>query len=235
LKFLLHTFGFEFIALTGLVTALIGGVTFTIGILVAGTMPDFKESEKIPGEIALAIKTLYKDSLIVTKDPKILERFQKNVKNIIDEIVENFKAGTWRQREINENIDLVDRDIQELADKGVQANYIIKMRNELTNIERLSNRVETIKETSFLPTMTIVAKLIVVMVIGLLLFVVIDPFVDGLVLIAIVSFLLIGLLYIMKDIDDPFEGGQDSFADVDLEHIFKTQKYLESRMKNEGK
>ena len=49
-KTIVHVLGFEFIALTGLVTAIIGGVTFTLSILFAGAIPDYKESGKILGE-----------------------------------------------------------------------------------------------------------------------------------------------------------------------------------------
>ncbi len=229
-KTVVHALNFEIIALTGLVTALIGGVTFTISILLAGTLPDYKESEKIPGDIALSIKSLYKDARIVaSKDKKVREKMQQHIRNVMNAMLENFKNGTWKQSEINKEIDLVDDDIARLAESGVQPNYIIKIRNEVSNIERLSNRVETIKETQFMPAAYTIARLVVAMVLVVLIFVKVEPYYEGLTITAIIDFLLVGLVYLIRDIDDPFEKENISFADVELEHLFKVQRFMEAK------
>ena len=51
-KFGLHALNLEFIQIDSLISALISGVIFTMAILLTGVMADFKESEKIPGELA---------------------------------------------------------------------------------------------------------------------------------------------------------------------------------------
>ena len=61
LKLGLHALNLEFIRIDSLVSALISGVIFTIAILLTGVMTDYKESEKIPGELAASIKSLHKD------------------------------------------------------------------------------------------------------------------------------------------------------------------------------
>ena len=43
---------FDALSVTTLITAFIGGAIFTIAIIFAGTLTDYKESEKIPSEIA---------------------------------------------------------------------------------------------------------------------------------------------------------------------------------------
>ena len=60
-KFVLHALNLEFIRVDPLISALISGVIFTMAILLTGVMTDFKESEKIPGELAASIKALHKD------------------------------------------------------------------------------------------------------------------------------------------------------------------------------
>src|SRR3989344_7439123 len=44
-----------------LLTTFIGGAIFLIGFLLAGTLSDYKESEKLPSDIAISLKTLYDD------------------------------------------------------------------------------------------------------------------------------------------------------------------------------
>ena len=47
---------YDVLSLTNLITAFISGAIFTIAIVFAGVLTDFKESEKIPGEIATSIR-----------------------------------------------------------------------------------------------------------------------------------------------------------------------------------
>ena len=227
-KTVVHVFGFEFIALTGLVTAIIGGVTFTLSILFAGAIPDYKESEKIPGEIAILMKDLYKDIRIVCKDEEIRASMYRAVRRLVAIVERNFREGTWKQHEMNRELDLIDEGIAELAEKGAQPNYIIMMRNDLSAIERLSNRVETIKDTSFLPPAFTVARILVAMVLGMMIFVNVDPYYEAVIMTAILGFLLVGLVFLIRDMDDPFKGHDRSFADVDLEHILKVQEYVDA-------
>jgi len=225
-KTIVHVLGFEFIALTGLVTAIIGGVTFTLSILFAGAIPDYKESEKIPGELAVFMKDLYKDMAIVCSDGETCEKMRQAIRRLVAVVAHNFTEGSWTQREINRELELIDEGIAQLAKKNVPPNYIIMMRNDLSGIERLSNRVETIKDTSFLPPAFAVARILVAMVLGMMIFVKVDPYYEAVIITAILGFLLVGLVFLIRDIDDPFKGHDRSFADVDLEHIMKVQEYV---------
>ena len=61
-------------------------------------------------------------------------------------------------------------------------------------------------------------------VIILLFFVRLDPLYEGIVLFTVLCMLMIALLLLIKDMDNPFEIGTHTYADVDLE----TLKYLET-------
>jgi hypothetical protein len=61
-RFLIDAFQYDILTLTNLITAFIGGAIFTVAIIFAGTLTDYKESEKIPNEIAVSLLTLYHDS-----------------------------------------------------------------------------------------------------------------------------------------------------------------------------
>jgi hypothetical protein len=92
----------------------------------------------------------------------------------------------------------------------------------------MSYRVRVIKTTSFIPAAYAIAELAAGGVILILFFVKLDPFYEGLVLFTVLSALLISLLLLIKDMDDPFEVGKKSYADVDLSILFDLEKELGS-------
>jgi predicted membrane chloride channel (bestrophin family) len=106
--------------------------------------------------------------------------------------------------------------------------YIVKMRNELNNIERISNRIDTIKETNFLPAAYALSQTAILLVVAILLFSISDPYLIGMFIIFTVTFLIFGILMLIKDMDNPFETGGRGSADVDLSHIYKLDKYLKN-------
>lgn len=103
------------------------------------------------------------------------------------------------------------------------------MRSELTNIDRISNRIETISETTFIPAAYGIAELAVAAVLLVLLFVKTEPYYEGLALIGATSALLIGLILLIKDMDNPFEVGKDTYADVDMSLLWRLEEYLREK------
>jgi hypothetical protein len=206
IKFGLHALNLEFIQIDSLISALISGVIFTMAILLTGVMADFKESEKIPGELAASIKALHKDfELLEFTAKKETDRALMHLNSLISVIINQFESNKWKQSEIFEIIEKIDTEIREMAAKNMAPAYVIKMRNELNNIET--------------------AVLLVILV---LLFAIVDPYLIGMFIIFTVTFLIIGILTLIKDMDNPFETGGTGSADVDLSHIYKLDKYLKS-------
>ncbi len=70
LKLLAHQFGLEFISLNPLFTGIVTANIFLLGFLIAGVLADYKESEKLPGELAASIETIIDECLITYKSGK---------------------------------------------------------------------------------------------------------------------------------------------------------------------
>ena len=227
IKILIGTFNLDVATASPLITALVGGVIFTIAIIFTGTLTDYKESEKIPGELAASLKALYKDSTILRVDEKIVEEMRLHVKDFLKIIISNFKQNTWKLDEIETSMEKINEDIIKLSEKGAAPQFLVKLRTELINIDKLSNRIHTITGTTFIPAAYGIAELAVAAVLLVLMFVRTDPYYEGLALIGATSSLLIGLILLIRDMDDPFEVGNNSYADVDLEILFGLEKYLE--------
>jgi hypothetical protein len=221
---------FDILSVTNLITAFIGGAIFTIAIIFAGTLTDYKESEKIPSEIATSIRTFYSDlDLIRVQDKTLIHRMQENTAALMRVINTNFRNNEWSMEDMDSAVDSINADIARLVDLNIAPNYIIKLKTEMTNIDRISHRVKTIAETSFIPAAYAISELAAVGVIILLFFVKLDPFYEGLVLFTVLSMLLIALLLLIKDMDNPFEVGKKTYADIDLFLLWDLEKKLDEK------
>lgn len=66
IKFTIHYFGYEFLELNSLFTAIISANVFLIGFLISGVLVDYKESEKLPGDVSASLETMVDEGLIIT-------------------------------------------------------------------------------------------------------------------------------------------------------------------------
>jgi hypothetical protein len=209
------------------VSALVGGVIFTIAIIFSGVLADYKESEKIPGELAGSIKALYRDCKVIPfSDAQRAEELCGHIQKLLSTINANFKANVWEIKEINAAMDAINADIRCLAENGLAPQFVVKLRTELMNIDKISNRIKTITETTFIPAAYGLAELAVVAVLVLLLFIRIEPYYGGLAIIGATSVLLIGILMLISDMDNPFEVNKNTYADVDLSLLWNLEEEL---------
>lgn len=223
---------FDILSVTNLITAFVGGAMFTVAIILTGTLTDYKESERIPSDLVTSISTLYEDSqLIRGSNTDITGNIRTRVLELIGTINRNFRANAWQVGEIKAVILTINEEIYQLADRNVAPQFLVKLRTELATIDRISNRIHAIKHVSFIPAAYAIAELAAAGVIFILFFVKLDPYYEGLVIFTVLTALLISLLLLIKDMDDPFEVGKKSYADVDLTLLFDLEKELERREK----
>jgi hypothetical protein len=67
-KFAVHYLGYEFLTLNSLFTAIISANMFLIGFLISGTLVDYKEGEKLPGDLSASLETMTDEGLIILKN-----------------------------------------------------------------------------------------------------------------------------------------------------------------------
>ena len=228
LKLAIDYLNLDVVAASPIITAFVAGVIFTIAIIFTGTLTDYKESEKIPGELVASVKTLYKDTRVVTSisnNGKIASTTQTDIKQLLSIIISNFRRNVWKLKEMNPVIDRIDENINNLAQNGLAPPLIVKFCNELTTVDRILYRVDAIMETTFVPAAYVITEIAIGMVIFVLLFVQIDPYYEGVMLFGTVSFLLISVLLLIKDMDNPFAGN----VQIDLSSLYKLEEYLKDK------
>lgn len=227
-KVAVETFNLDIISISPIITAFVGSVIFIMAFIFAGKLPEYEESERIPGQLASSIKTLYRDvNVVCANDEKVAAEIQNHIKNLLHAINSNLRNGTWEKDEIRAEVDALDTAVVHLAQKSTAPPFLVKMRNEISNIDRLTNRIEAIKESNFIPAAYAVADSAIGMVIFVLLFAKIDPYFDGLVLLGAISSLLISFSLLIKHVSQPFKVGKRSYADVELDAMYDLRDHLE--------
>ena len=233
------TLGFGFDGLVkfsdiGLVTT--GGI-FLVGFMLAGVMADFKESEKLPAEIACALETL-DDTLVLAHGFKPnfdLQDLRARLNKVTETIIQYFHHKT-SEDEVFQKIGSITSIAQVMETSGIGA-ICSRMSGEQHNLRKAFTRVTVIKKTNFLSTGYALMEALAFVIFGLLL---ISKFENNIVAAIIVAFLtsiFVYLIRLIRDIDQPFEylaSGKARAADVDLFPIMDYYRRSQDRVKQNG-
>jgi hypothetical protein len=205
-KFAVHKFNFEVLELNALFTSLVAGTIFLIGFLISGVLSDYKESEKIPSDIAALFRTMYDDTFTIYKarDPEEARRFIFYQVTLSKSVVDWFYKRE-RTKSLLGKISDMNAFFIEMENRGIQANYIIKLKNEQVNLRKMILRVDTIRDTEFSgAAYAIVQAMTFLTAVGLIL-IKIEPFYTSLFLTLLVTFLITYMFMLIKDFDNPFD------------------------------
>ena len=163
------------------------------------------------------------DAEVLPLEDPVIPQMQSHVRGLLTTINTCFRQyGRLDMPAIAQSIRNINADIHTIAKKNVAPPFCVKLRVELTTIDRICNRVHTIQEMRFVPTAFALSQIAISAVILILLFIKIEPFTGGLILFALTAILLIGILFLIKDMDDPFSG----YATVDLELLWNLEHEL---------
>lgn len=232
IKLLVHYLNYEILPLNALFTAVISANIFLIGFLISGVLVDYKESEKIPGDLAASLETMADEGYIIYKN--------KNSKVALDYLIYlselNKAIVDWFYK--NERTENLMKKLSGLNDYFLefealtQANFIARLKQEQNNIRKILTRTHTIRETSFLGTGYAIAEIITFILVLGLIFIKIDPFYASMFFVSFVSFMLIYMIYFIKDIDNPFDyKDKDNYDEVSLKPLLDTNKRIEAYFK----
>ncbi|MBI3430251.1 MAG: hypothetical protein HY050_09420 [Actinobacteria bacterium] len=216
LKLIADFLNLEFINMTPLFTSIIAGSVFVISIILAGTMADYKESEKMPAEIVASLDSIYDEGLYIKELKK--EFNQDLLRQRINDFIETFRTGLL-SGDLAESIGQLKElngSFLEMETLGVPANYIVRLKTELGLVKKNLLRIQHIQTTRFLPSAYILLETIMLLIISLLLVTKIEPRIDGVVMTAFISYLLIYIIKLLRVIDSPFRKDSPTMDDVSM-------------------
>ncbi len=233
LKFVVHQYGYEFLNLNALFTAIISANIFLIGFLISGVLVDYKESEKLPGDLSASLETMADEGLIIYKNKKSIEA--KNFLLKLSDFNNSLISWFYKKERTNvlmEKLSSFNDDF--LSFEGqTQANFIVRLKQEQNSIRKMINRIHTIRETSFLGTGYAIAEIITSILVFGLIFIKMSPFYESAFFVSFVSFILIYMIYFIKDLDNPFGFNEEEslVEEVSLKPLLDSQKRLDKYSK----
>lgn len=210
------------------------GAVFLTGFLLAGTMADYKESEKIPGELATTLETIEEIFVLAaTNRPQLkLAELRRHMLTLTDGIKDwLLKRQTTAQ--VFEAMTRLNGVIRQLEKDGAGP-YASRAVPQLLWVRKNVSRIDVISRTGFLPPAYALLEVLLVMILGLLLVAKFKSFVALCILVPFVSLVNIYMLRLIKDIDDPFDygpnGEKQGGAEVDLFPIDEYRSRLAARL-----
>jgi hypothetical protein len=206
LKFLAHELGFDMMELNALFTSLVAGTIFLIGFLITGVLSDYKESEKLPSELSAAMRTLFDDTYTIYKgkNSETALQFIEFQKTFMNSLFDWFYKKEKTQSIIHK-ISLMNDYFVALDNEGVQAGYVIKMKNEQNNIRKMVLRIDTIRDTDFISSAYAILEAMGFLIAFGLIIIKIEPFYASLFFTVLVIFMISYMFFLIKDLDNPFD------------------------------
>jgi hypothetical protein len=221
LKLIFHNYGFEIVDLNALFTSIIAATTFLIGFLIAGVISDYKESEKIPGDMAASLENMFDEAYILDKNKgsKVTKDFIIFYNDFLTSVIDWFYRKQ-RTRVIIGKLHSMNNYFAEF-ETSMQASFLSRMKNEQSNLRKMIIRIDNIRDVSFVQSAYVIVEILSFLVVTGLLIMKMEPFYESVFSTLTVSFLLIYVINLIKDLDNPFdysEGGE-SGTEVSLKPI----------------
>jgi len=220
-KIAVHVAGLELINVSQLFAALVASTFFLLGFLLNGVLTDFKESEKIPGELATALESL---SLEIQAIPayqpdarvgRALVAVAELGEGLLAWLEQGLATDQLLQLYRRVHADVVTASVQFRGDASTLRGRLMQ---DLAVVLQKINRVQSIRETTFVPLVYWMADIASVLLFVGLVMAKSSNLVESVFFIAVISFLLILLLRLISDIDNPFgRSSHDSAEDVSID------------------
>jgi hypothetical protein len=228
LKLILHCLGWEVLSLNPLFTSIVAATTFLLGFLITGVLTDYKESEKIPGEMAVSLAAISDEAVCVQKSKKCPQAtaLLEHVYGLVDDII-NWFHKKERTRILLHKIGNMNEHFVEI-EPYTQATFLGRLKQEQSNLRRSVIRSHAIRETRFfLPAYAIAEALAFFLIAGMLILK-LEPFWESMFFVMLVSFVVLYMIFLIKDLDNPFDyaGGCEGLNEVSLKPLYDLKSTL---------
>jgi hypothetical protein len=211
-----HYFGLELIPreLASFFPTVLTSIIFVLGFLLAGVVADYKESEKLPAEIAASLSVIYQELRLIrdssgsAEAAAVLERAVRLARAVYEDF---FLRG---ERGVLAGLIELNRAVASL-EKISAAVYVNRIKLEISGLRKSLNRIVVIKDTDFVPSVFATVKIIAGVFLTLSLGLRFDPWWGSLILTTFFSFMIFTIMFLIKDMEDPFEYETDGGAGGD--------------------
>jgi hypothetical protein len=203
-----------FDALTG---ALFSAATFTIALILNGTLSDYRACEGMPSQIANALETINDtNQTIAIRYPDYQpEALQKSLiavsKSILDWLTNNGEFTV-----VDDSIDRFNPLLAQVLSLDGCSGFVNYIQCEQAKIRSLTRQMRGNRDTDFLGAAYVLLWLFLGGSIFALLLINAERFSENLTVSTLMFTLFVYLLFLIEDLDNPFQYDGKSSVDVDL-------------------
>ena len=203
-KLVVHFLGWEVISINPLFSGIVAANVFLMGFLLSGVLSDFKESERLPGELSACLENLAQEvsGIRMAKPEAKVGPCLILLSQLSQDILSWFHKK-HRTAELLEHLNDLTPQFAAM-EQWTQATLVARLKQEQSNLRRTLTRIHTIRETSFISSGYLLADLVTILLCLGLIFARIEPFYESLFFVSVISYLMIFLLMLIRDLDNPF-------------------------------
>jgi hypothetical protein len=217
--------------LNPLLSGLVAANVFLLGFLLAGTLADYKEAEKLPGELAASLETICDEALLIHEEKGIPEAAQ--CIELCADVASDIRRCIMREAGFKHVLKSIRafNPIFLVFSPLIQPGFTTRLKIEQANIRKTVIRIETIRSTTFVNAGYAIAELTgVLLIAGLMLTEVAEKTVESLFFVGVITLLLTYVFFLIRDLDNPFAypNGREGAADVSLTPVLAAEQRLRS-------
>jgi hypothetical protein len=213
LRAVLWALGVEGMSPTALAAGIITGGVFVMGLVVAGTLSDYRDAERAPTDLAGGLYSILRESeaMHAVWGSPDMAALRTRLVAVVTTLRADIDAGDTRTCQAA--IEDLSESFQELDESEVPANYIVRLRGIQANLREALLRVYHLQREEFLPSAYSMIVAFVTLIIGLLLFTNFEGLIESLVTVGFLSFFFLSLLQLLEKISTPFKVGVERTDD----------------------
>ena len=205
LKLLSERLGLELISLSPVFASILASSLFLFGIILSGTMSDYKESERIPTDLVALCERVWAEGRYAQA---AFPGFGLDgLRGLLIGLLDEFQAdlGDPQSRKAFARLDGFGAVVLEMERLGVPVQTLTRLKDLEGELRRVLLRVYYIQRISFLPSSFVLVESSVFLIITLLILSKLDPFYEALTVIVLLSYILIYVLKLLRLLDTPFD------------------------------
>lgn len=178
---------------------------FLLGFLLAGTMADYKEAEKIPADLASTLETIEEIFVLAaTNHPGLDPAGLRRGLLAMTDTIKDWLLGRRSTPEVFDAMSGLNGLIQQLEREGAGP-YASRAVPQLLAVRRNVSRIDVIARTGFLPPAYALLEVLIGMIIALVLIARFRSVPAECLLVPFVALINIYMLRLIRDIDNPFD------------------------------
>jgi hypothetical protein len=213
IRAVLWNLGITGMSTTPLASSIIGGGVFVMGLVVAGTLADYRDAERAPTDVAAGLYALLRESEAMNKiwGKPDLAALRSRLIAVVTSLRSDINAGNTR--DCQAAVEEISESLLELEESDVPANYIVRLRSEQAGLRKSALRMYHIQREAFLPSAKAMISSLVAIILLMLMFTDMGGQTESLVTLGFLSFFFVYLLRILGVIDKPFKVGRERTDD----------------------